>query len=119
MFSLTSRGKQKRQGLALIRTVKATGLSRATVMQIKREQRRLPEGIEFSSPAKRYCRTRKRVITVTPCLLSPAQVRSCMAQKCPLVSDVTMSCDCHMVIPHDIASIVVALVSMYGELWLA
>ena len=28
-------------------------------------------------------------------------------------SDVTMSCDCHMAIPDNIASIVVALVAMY------
>ena len=36
---------------------------------------------------------------------------------CPLVSDVTMSCDSHTVIPNDIASIVVALVPMCGERW--
>ena len=46
----------------LIRTVKATGLSRATIIRIKREQRRLPEDVEFSSPVKRYCRIRKRVV---------------------------------------------------------
>ena len=40
---------------------------------------------------------------------------SFIAQKCSLVSDVTMSCECHMVIPNNIASIVVALVPMYGE----
>ena len=44
---------------------------------------------------------------------------SFIAQKGFLVSDVTMSCDCHMVIPNDVASIVVALVPMYGERWLA
>ena len=44
---------------------------------------------------------------------------SFIAQKWSLVSYVMMSCDCHMVIPNDIASIVVALVPMYGERWLA
>ena len=42
----------------------------------------------------------------------PAQVLV-IAQKCPLASDVTMSCDWHMVIPNNIASVVVALVPMY------
>ena len=46
----------------LIRTVKATGLSRATIIRINREQRRLPEDVEFSSPVKRYCRIRKQVV---------------------------------------------------------
>ena len=44
---------------------------------------------------------------------------SFIAQECSLVADVTMSCDCHMVNPNDIASIVVMLVPMYGENWLA
>ena len=86
----------------LIRTVKATGLSRATVTRIEREQRQLPEGFEFRDTVSAFSCT-----------------SSFIAQKCPLVFDVTMSCDCHMVIPNDIASIVVALVPMYGERWLA
>ena len=44
---------------------------------------------------------------------------SFIALKCSLVSDLTMSCDCPMVNPNDIASIAVSLVPMYGELWLA
>ena len=44
---------------------------------------------------------------------------SSIAQKCPLVSDITVSFDSHVVIPNNIASIVVELVPMYGECWLA
>ena len=47
----------------LLRTVKATGLSRATVIRIRREQRMLPEDGEFPTPTKRYRRTRRRVVT--------------------------------------------------------
>lgn len=47
----------------LIRTVKATGLSRATVLRIRREKRRLAEDDQFATPTKRYCRSRRRVIT--------------------------------------------------------
>ena len=86
----------------LICTVKATGLSQAAVTWTKCEQRRLPEGFEFHDSVSAFSCT-----------------NSFIAQKCPLVSDVTMSCDCHMVIPNNIASIVVALVPMYGERWLA
>ena len=48
---------------ALICTVKAMGLSRATVTRIRCEQGRLSEDEEFASPAKGYCRTRRRVVT--------------------------------------------------------
>ena len=54
--------KAKVSSSPLIRTVKVTGLSRATMIRIKRELRRLPEDVEFPSPAKRYCRTRKRIV---------------------------------------------------------
>ena len=43
---------------------------------------------------------------------------SFIVRKCLFVSDVTMSCGCHTVVPNNIASIVVALVPMYGEYWL-
>ena len=88
----------------LFRTVKATGLSRATVTGIKREQRQLSKGVEFCSTTSAFSCT-----------------NSFIAQKCPLVFDITMSCDCHMVIPNDIARIVVALILMYmyWERWLA
>ena len=82
--------------------MKATGLCRATVTRNEREQSRLPEGTELRDTASAFSWT-----------------SSFVAQKCPLVFDVTMSCDCHMAIPNNIASIVVALVPMYGERWLA
>ena len=47
----------------LVRTVKATGLSRATVIRIRREQKLLPEDGEFPTPTKRYCRTQRRVVS--------------------------------------------------------
>lgn len=46
----------------LSRTVEATGLSRPTVIRIRREQRRLSED-EFATPTKRYCRSRRLVVT--------------------------------------------------------
>ena len=60
----------------LICTVKAAGLSQTTVTQIKREQRPLPEGVESRDTVSAFCRTSLFI-----------------AQKCPLVSDVTMSCE--------------------------
>ena len=48
---------------------------------------------------------------------------TCMVIQCPGLSicnsDVTVSCDSHRVIPKFIASIVVVLVPMCGEHWLA
>ena len=55
--------KTKFSSSRLIHVAKATGLSRVTVTRIKPELRRLPEGTEFSSPAKCYCRTRKWAVT--------------------------------------------------------
>ena len=84
--------------------VKATGLIRAKVTWIEREQSLLPEGVEFHDTVSAFSCT-----------------SSFIAPKCQLVFDVTMSCNCHMVIPNNIASIVVALIwikSMYGERWL-
>ena len=46
----------------LIRTVHATGLSRTTVIRIRRERRSLPDE-EFPTPTKRYRRTRRQVVT--------------------------------------------------------
>ena len=82
--------------------MKATGISRATVTWTKREQKRLQEVFELCDAVSAFSCTSLFI-----------------AQKCPLVSDVTMSCDCHMVIPNNIASIVVVLVLMHGERWLA
>ena len=64
----------------------------------EREQRRLPESFEFRDAVSAFSCT-----------------SSFIAQKCRLVSDVTVLCDCHMVIPNNIASIVVVLVLMYGD----
>ena len=74
----------------------------ATVTRIEHDQRQLPEGVEFRDTMSAFSCT-----------------SSFIAQKCPLVSDFTMSFGCRMVIPNNIASIVVALVPMYGERWLA
>ena len=81
----------------LIRTMKATGLTRAIVTRIKCEQRRLLEGIKFHDTMSAFSCT-----------------SSFIAQRFSLVSGITMSCDCRMVIPYNIASIVVALIPMHG-----
>ena len=41
------------------------------------------------------------------------------AQLSKRVCDVTMSCDSHVIISRRMAIIVVALIAMYGERWLA
>ena len=100
MSSLTSRSKQRRQGLAAI--LWSVRWSQVTVTWIEHKQRWLLEGVEF-----------RDIVSAFSC------TNSFIAQKCPLVFKVTMSCDCHRVIPNNTASVVVVLVPMYGECWLA
>lgn len=47
---------------ALHRTVKATGLSRSTIVRIVGDKRRLQENEDFPTPTKRYYSSRKRIL---------------------------------------------------------
>ena len=64
--------------------VTATGLSQITVTQIKREQRYLQEGYELHDTVSAFSCTSLFI-----------------AQKCLLVSYITMPRDCHMVISNN------------------
>ena len=45
----------------LYRTAQATGISRTTITRIRHERRGLQEGEKFTTPPKRYSRSRRRV----------------------------------------------------------
>ena len=110
--------------------VKATGLSRATVVQIVQDGRWLAEGGQFPTPTKFYHGSRKYCnITdkeyhgsgsFTGYTIKALPVLQCQSFLCHHYNcDVTMSCDNQVAFLSFIASRVVAVVVVYGLHWLA